>query len=70
MFELMDASSINHIVIFLLGQPFPEGFGATVHFLWPSTTNPSWVFLGILTNDKPSAIFKLGGLYRLNMLTS
>lgn len=42
--QLHDASSINHLVVFLLGSiPFPPGFGATVHFLWPSTTNPSWV---------------------------
>lgn len=27
----------------------------------PSTTNPSWNLLGILTNEKPSAIFKLSG---------
>ncbi|KAJ3325435.1 hypothetical protein HDV06_004294 [Boothiomyces sp. JEL0866] len=62
-FELTDASSINHLVIFLVGQPFPDNFGATVHFLWP--TQQQWVFLGILTNEKPSAIFKLGGTKHL-----
>ena len=34
MFELQDATNINHLVVFLLNQPFPLGFGATVHFLW------------------------------------
>ncbi|KAJ1829824.1 hypothetical protein LPJ73_008414, partial [Coemansia sp. RSA 2703] len=32
------------------------GFGATVHLLWP---NKSWQMLGALSNDKPSAIFRL-----------
>jgi hypothetical protein len=67
-FEVERADEVNHLMVFMTGQPFPEGFGATVHFLWcveltcrPSKTNPQWVFLGILSNEKPSAIFKLGG---------
>ncbi|KAJ3302675.1 hypothetical protein HDV03_004795 [Kappamyces sp. JEL0829] len=61
-FQIQDAPTVNHLVVFLLGHtPFPPGYGATVHFLWPSASQPAWVFLGILTNDKPSAIFKLGG---------
>ncbi|KAJ2783803.1 hypothetical protein H4R18_001478 [Coemansia javaensis] len=56
-FELPDAQSINHIVVFLLGTaPFEPGFAATVHLLWPSR---EWQFLGALSNDKPSAIFRL-----------
>ena len=55
LFELPNASSINHLCVFLLGTgaakirellvtvyssltqlvPFPEGYGATVHFYWP-----------------------------------
>ncbi|KAJ3185108.1 hypothetical protein HDU87_002674 [Geranomyces variabilis] len=59
-FDLEDPESINHIVAFMTGiQAFPPGFAATVHFLWPS--NPTWQFLGILSNDKPSAIYRLGG---------
>lgn len=55
-FELPNASTINHVCVFLLGSgmvsfmfliygshifiylaavPFPEGFGAAVHFFWP-----------------------------------
>ncbi|KAI8913396.1 C11orf73, partial [Gorgonomyces haynaldii] len=69
-FELPDAYTINHLVVFLLGTPFPAGYAATVHFLWPGQT--VWSFLGMLSNDKPSAIFKLGGLKELkssDMLT-
>ncbi|KAI8854045.1 hypothetical protein BC829DRAFT_381149 [Chytridium lagenaria] len=61
-FELTDAKSINHIVVFLLGQPFPAGYAATVHFLWPNVNAPpTWQLLGMLSNEKPSAVFKLSG---------
>lgn len=68
-FELTNAESINHLVIFLAGQQFPQGYGATVHFLWPQQQNPQWSFLGVLTNEKPSAIFKLSGQKSLNKST-
>lgn len=56
-FELPDAHNINHLVVFLLGTiPFEPGYAATVHLLWP---NKSWQMLGVLTNDKPSSIFRL-----------
>ncbi|KAJ1749743.1 hypothetical protein LPJ78_003726 [Coemansia sp. RSA 989] len=56
-FELPEAQSINHIVVFLLGTvPFEPGYAATVHLLWP---NKDWQMLGVLSNDKPSAIFRL-----------
>ncbi|KAJ2359218.1 hypothetical protein IWW50_003218 [Coemansia erecta] len=56
-FELPEAHTINHIVVFLLGTiPFEPGYAATVHLLWP---NKSWQMLGVLSNDKPSAIFRL-----------
>ncbi|KAG0240104.1 hypothetical protein BGW41_007197 [Actinomortierella wolfii] len=56
-FQLDDASNINHIVVFLLGTiPFQEGFAATVHLLWP---NKTWQLLGMISNTKPSAIFRL-----------
>ncbi|KAI8812357.1 hypothetical protein BJ742DRAFT_793870 [Cladochytrium replicatum] len=59
-FDLQDPQIINHIVVFLTGvEPFPPGYGATVHFYWPGTSS-SWILLGVLTNDKPSAIFRLG----------
>ncbi|KAH9245257.1 hypothetical protein BASA81_017264 [Batrachochytrium salamandrivorans] len=61
-FQLPDATSINHLVVFLTGAaPFPPGYAATVHFLWPSSTNQTWTLLGHISNEKPSAIFKLGG---------
>ena len=69
-FPLEDASSIQHVVVFMTGvQPFPPGYSATVHLLWPSTipSDPSvsaspsgdWKLLGCLRNTKPSAIFKV-----------
>lgn len=36
LFELPAASTINHVCVFLLGTiPFPDGYGAAVHFHWP-----------------------------------
>ncbi|KAI0923026.1 hypothetical protein AcW1_002485 [Taiwanofungus camphoratus] len=59
LFELPSASTINHICVFLLGTvPFPDGFGATVHFHWPGK---GFQLLGMLSNEKPSAIFRLRG---------
>ncbi|KAF7292734.1 hypothetical protein MIND_01171700 [Mycena indigotica] len=61
MFELPAASSINHVCVFLLGTvPFPEGYGCTVHFFWPGK---GFQLLGMLSNEKPSAIFRLKGTY-------
>lgn len=58
-FELPNAETINHICVFLLGTvPFPEGYGATVHFFWPGK---GFQLLGMLSNEKPSAIFRLRG---------
>lgn len=73
-FPLQEADSISHVVVFMTGvQPFPPGFSATVHLLWPSPSAslPSssssssaggageWKLLGCLRNTKPSAIFKV-----------
>ncbi|KAJ7050441.1 hypothetical protein C8F01DRAFT_689209 [Mycena amicta] len=61
MFELPAASSINHVCVFLVGpDAFPEGYGCTVHFFWPGR---GFQLLGMLSNDKPSAIFRLRGTY-------
>ncbi|EMD37125.1 hypothetical protein CERSUDRAFT_115045 [Gelatoporia subvermispora B] len=61
LFELPMASAINHICVFLLGTvPFPDGYGATVHFYWPGK---GFQLLGMLSNEKPSAIFRLRGTF-------
>ncbi|KAK7683598.1 hypothetical protein QCA50_013436 [Cerrena zonata] len=60
-FELPSAEQINHVCVFLLGNiPFPEGYGASVHLFWPGK---GFQFLGMLSNEKPSAIFRLRGAY-------
>jgi len=60
-FELPAASTINHVMVFLLGTiPFPDGYGASVHFYWPGK---GFQLLGMLSNEKPSAIFRLRGTY-------
>lgn len=52
--------SINHIVVFLTGEvPFAEGFGGSIYFGWPVEGGVSWKILGFISNEKPSAIFKI-----------
>ena len=67
-FPLENASTISHVVVFMTGvQPFPPGYSATVHLLWPttnsavssSTSGGEWKLLGCVRNTKPSAIFKV-----------
>ena len=54
------AESINHIVVFLTGEiPFAEGFGGSIYFGWPVEGGVSWKILGFISNEKPSAIFKI-----------
>jgi hypothetical protein len=38
-------------------QPLPENMGAVIYMGWPPFTN--WIYLGYLSNKKPSAIFKV-----------
>uniref|UniRef100_A0A1I7Y9I6 DUF775 domain-containing protein n=1 Tax=Steinernema glaseri TaxID=37863 RepID=A0A1I7Y9I6_9BILA len=65
LFELPEASSINHIVVFLTGAvPLPIELGASVYARWPQLDggdgHGDWHFLGGLTNSKPSAMFRFG----------
>ncbi|TIB06419.1 hypothetical protein E3P96_00471 [Wallemia ichthyophaga] len=60
-FSLSKPEELNHVVIFLTGQvAFPDGIGATVHFLFPGYEK-GWQLLGKVSNEKPSAIFRLRG---------
>jgi len=53
-----DHQNIGHIVVFLT-TPLQSGYGATVHLGWPKESQFEWQYLGFITNDKPSAIFKI-----------
>uniref|UniRef100_A0A3Q2QA02 Protein Hikeshi n=1 Tax=Fundulus heteroclitus TaxID=8078 RepID=A0A3Q2QA02_FUNHE len=64
-FNLADYENVNHVVVFMLGTvPFPAGMGGAVYFSFPDLVSgaPVWQLLGFITNDKPSAIFKISGL--------
>uniref|UniRef100_A0A3Q0S5L4 Protein Hikeshi n=1 Tax=Amphilophus citrinellus TaxID=61819 RepID=A0A3Q0S5L4_AMPCI len=64
-FNLPDYENVNHVVVFMLGTvPFPVGMGGAVYFSFPDPASggPVWQLLGFITNDKPSAIFKISGL--------
>lgn len=66
LFNLPDYENVNHVVVFMLGTvPFPAGMGGAVYFSFPDPASggaPVWQLLGFITNDKPSAIFKISGL--------
>eukprot|EP00116_Pleurobrachia_bachei_P011334 sb/3471596/ len=47
----------HHIVVFTT-EPFPDGYGGAIYFNWPNP-EPVWQYLGYITNEKPSAIFKV-----------
>ncbi|CAG5866931.1 protein Hikeshi [Menidia menidia] len=64
-FNLADYEHVKHVVVFMLGTvPFPVGMGGAVYFSFPDPVSggPVWQLLGFITNDKPSAIFKISGL--------
>ncbi|KAI4796121.1 hypothetical protein KUCAC02_029433 [Chaenocephalus aceratus] len=64
-FNLPDYEKVNHVVVFMLGTiPFPAGTGGAVHFSFPDPSGGGavWQLLGFITNEKPSAIFKISGL--------
>ncbi|XP_005105901.1 protein Hikeshi [Aplysia californica] len=63
LFNIPEADSINHVVVFMTGQtPFPDGLGGAVYFSWPRPEGPVWTMLGHISNQKPSAIFKISSL--------
>ncbi|KAF3700709.1 Protein Hikeshi [Channa argus] len=64
-FNLTDYENVNHVVVFMLGTvPFPAGMGGAVYFSFPDPLSggPVWQLLGFITNEKPSAIFRISGL--------
>ncbi|XP_030636381.1 protein Hikeshi isoform X2 [Chanos chanos] len=63
-FNLPDYENVNHVVVFMLGTvPFPAGMGGAVYFSFPDpNVGQVWQLLGFITNEKPSAIFKISGL--------
>ncbi|KAL5967113.1 Protein Hikeshi [Taenia solium] len=61
--DLPPLGKSNHIVVFLTGRvPLPEGYGAGVHFGLVENGLASWSYLGYLSNNRPSAIFRVSGL--------
>jgi len=74
-FILPEPSKINHLVIFTTGipwssvysssrltiEPFQEKYGASIYYntAKQQAVGAAWQFLGILANEKPSAIFRV-----------
>lgn len=61
---ISNADSLNHVVVFLTGLiPLPTGTASCIFFSLPDpNAPPAWHYLGHLTNEKPSAIYKLSNL--------
>lgn len=59
-----EAESINHVVLFLTGiTPLPSNMASCIFFTLPYPhSSPTWRYLGYLTNEKPSSIYKLTNL--------
>nr|CAD2197122.1 unnamed protein product [Meloidogyne enterolobii] len=65
MIEIQDAESINHLVIFLTGlSPLPVNYGGSIYMSWTPIDGGErqWNYLGFISNEKPSALFKIGQL--------
>ncbi|CAH8565724.1 unnamed protein product [Heterobilharzia americana] len=61
--DLLPLNDVNHIVVFLTGElPFPPNMGGGVYLGLQHSGESNWYFLGLLTNERPSAIFKVGKL--------
>lgn len=57
-FALDNATDVQTLVVFLTGQsPLPQGACAVVWLGWPPFN--SWKYLGYLTNERPSAVYKV-----------
>ncbi|CAB1327650.1 unnamed protein product [Coregonus sp. 'balchen'] len=71
-FNLPDYENVNHVVVFMLGTvPFPAGMGGAVYFSFPDPVSGQvWQLLGFITNEKPSAIFKISKLKPVPQLAS
>lgn len=66
--QLPNYHQVNSIAVFLTGSSaHPEGMGTSIYIAFPSSNNSnannindlSWIYVGFLTNDKPSAFFKI-----------
>eukprot|EP01116_Phalansterium_solitarium_P014072 TRINITY_DN31597_c0_g1_i1.p2 TRINITY_DN31597_c0_g1~~TRINITY_DN31597_c0_g1_i1.p2 ORF type:complete len:195 (-),score=78.13 TRINITY_DN31597_c0_g1_i1:184-768(-) len=57
-FVLEHGQQINYVVVFMTGAAaLPAGSAASVYFQLPPS--PDWQFLGYVSNEKPSAVFKV-----------
>ena len=69
-FNIEQADDARHIVVFLTGAvAFPTDTAASVYLSLPSPNGPNWSLLGFISNQKPSAIFKISHLKGLSSLS-